>query len=68
MSDDAVVGRVGTVVIPVRGEHGPGEVSVAVRGGTETFLAYAPQPIGIDTVVLVVGSRGARAVDVQPWG
>lgn len=66
--DDAVVGRTGTVVVAVRGEQGPGEVSVPVRGGTELFLAYAPQEIAVDTVVLVVGSRGARAVDVQPWG
>jgi hypothetical protein len=68
MADDAVVGRTGTVVLRIRGEHGPGEVSVQVRGGTETFLAYAPQVIEPDTVILVTGSRGARAVDVQPWG
>jgi membrane protein implicated in regulation of membrane protease activity len=68
MSDDAVVGRTGTVVVPIRGAHGPGEVSVAVRGGTETFLAYALQEIAEDAIVLVIASRGARSVDVQPWG
>ena len=68
MPDDAVVGRTGTVVLRIRGADGPGEVTVAVRGGTETFLAYAPEVIEADTVVLVLSSRGPRAVDVQPWG
>jgi membrane protein implicated in regulation of membrane protease activity len=68
MSDDAVVGRTGTVVVPIRGAHGDADLTGPVRGGTETFLAYALQEIAEDAIVLVIASRGARSVDVQPWG
>lgn len=67
MADDAVVGRTGVVVLRVRGGDRPGEVSVGVRGGTELFLAYADEPIEPGTPILVIASRGPRAVEVQPW-
>lgn len=67
VADDAVVGCVGTVVTRIRGADGPGEVTVAVRGGHETFIAFADEPIDKHADVLVVRSRGPRAVDVQPW-
>lgn len=65
--DEAVIGRTGTVVVRVRGDAGPGEVTVSVRGGTETFLAYASSPLDVGAAVLVTGSRGTRAVTVEPW-
>jgi hypothetical protein len=37
---------------------------VQVRGGTEAFLAWSEQPLPKGTRVLVVDSRGQRAVDV----
>jgi membrane protein implicated in regulation of membrane protease activity len=66
--DEAVIGRTGTVVVRVRGAEGPGEVTVSVRGGSETFLAYADAPLDVGAAVLVVESRGPRAVTVEPWG
>jgi hypothetical protein len=51
----------------VRGSKGPGEVLVRIRGGSEAFIAYADTEIERDTDVLVVSSRGERAVDVVPW-
>jgi hypothetical protein len=64
VSDYAVIGCVGTLIIATRGETGPGEVLVRVRGGTEAFLAWSEQPLPRGTSVLVVESRGTRAVDV----
>jgi hypothetical protein len=67
MADDAVIGCVGTVVTRIRGAEGPGEVTVEVRGGHETFIAYAEAPIEVHASVLVLRSHGPRAVDVKPW-
>ena len=64
MSDDAVIGRVGVLHIATRGEHGPGEVYVQIRGGSEAFLAWSEQPLARGARVLVVESRGSRSVDV----
>jgi hypothetical protein len=65
--DPEVTGKVGQVIVRIRGGEGPGEVLVAVRGGTEAFIAFAATPIELDTDVLVVSSRGERSVDVVPW-
>jgi hypothetical protein len=65
--DPEVTGKVGRVIVRVRGPGGPGEVLVRVRGGTEAFIAYSDRVIERDTDVLVVASRGQRAVDVEPW-
>ena len=35
-----------------------------VRGGSEAFLAWSQEPLAKGTRVLVVESRGERAVDV----
>lgn len=37
---------------------------VRVRGGSEAFLAWSEEPLAKGTRVLVVASRGERAVDV----
>jgi hypothetical protein len=65
--DDAAVGCTGKLVIGTRGEDGPGEVLVKVRGGTEAYLAWSEQPLARGTTVLVFNSRGERAVDVMEW-
>lgn len=62
--DDAVIGCVGVLHVGTRGQRGPGEAVVRVRGGTEAFLAWSEQPLPKGTRVLVVESRGQRAVDV----
>jgi hypothetical protein len=42
-------------------------VLVPVRGGTETFIAYADEAVALASEVLVISSRGYRSVDVVPW-
>jgi hypothetical protein len=49
------------------GRRVPGEVLVRVRGGTETYIAWSEQALAKDATVLVIESRGARAVDVIEW-
>jgi membrane protein implicated in regulation of membrane protease activity len=65
--DEAVIGHRGTVIVRIRGENAPGEITVSVRGGSETFIAYADDPYDVGAEVLVVSSRGSRSVDVAPW-
>ena len=60
-------GRVGVLLTGTRGADGPGEVLIRIRGGTETYLAYSESPIAKGESVLVVESRGHRAVDVVAW-
>jgi membrane-bound ClpP family serine protease len=60
-------GRVGVLLTGTRGADGPGEVLIRIRGGTETYLAFSESPIARGESVLVVESRGLRAVDVVPW-
>jgi hypothetical protein len=65
--DTAPIGRVGVLILGTRGTAGPGEVLVSVRGGRETYIAWSDQPIARDATVLIIESRGARAVDVIEW-
>jgi len=65
--DASPIGLTGHLLIATRGEFGPGEVRVAIRGGTELFLAYSPQPLPRSSAVLIVGQHGPRGVDVEPW-
>jgi hypothetical protein len=68
MSPDAsVIGCIGTLTIGTRGASGPGEVLVKIRGGTETFIAWSPEPLPKNASVLVIDSRGGREVDVSEW-
>lgn len=67
MADSEVVGQLGTVVTRIRGSGGPGEVRIRVRGTAEVVIAYADAVIERGADVLVVTSRGARAVDVIAW-
>jgi hypothetical protein len=65
--DDSAIGLVGVLTIATRGESGPGEVCVRIRGGSEKFLAWSQTPLPIGTTVLVSDSRGRRTVDVMEW-
>jgi membrane protein implicated in regulation of membrane protease activity len=65
--DDALVGAFGVLTVATRGQAGPGEVLVKIRGGSETFLAWSPEPLPKGTSVLVIESRGRRTVDVSQW-
>ena len=65
--DESSIGRVGVLSVATRGGDGPGEVLIRIRGGSEAFLAWSDKPLPRGTTVLVIESRGARAVDVIEW-
>ena len=66
MSDGlGLIGLVGHLTVPVP-VQGPGEVVLPLRGGTETFAAWADEPIAKYTRVVVVEERSARSVTVTP--
>jgi hypothetical protein len=65
--DEPSVGSVGVLTIATRGNAGPGEVHIKIRGGSESFMAWSDRPLPRGATVLVVQSRGARAVDVIEW-
>ena len=65
-ADESVVGEVGRVTVPIPAD-GPGEVLIAVRGGTEAFAAWSDEPIAKHTRVLVVEATSARSVIVTPF-
>jgi hypothetical protein len=66
-SDAAVIGCTGRLIIATRGADGPGEVVIAVRGGTEAYTAWSEQPLARGTTVLVYATRGGRTLDVMEW-
>ena len=43
--DEALIGCIGKLRVATRGKAGPGEVVVSVRGGTEAFIAWSPEPL-----------------------
>ena len=65
--DESSIGRVGVLTVGTRGDDGPGEVFIKIRGGSEAFLAWSDKPLPKGTTVLVIESRGSRAVDVIEW-
>jgi hypothetical protein len=65
--DISVVGCIGEIIVATRGTAGPGEVLVKIRGGSEAFIAWSPEPLRRGTTVLVIESRGTRTVDVSEW-
>ena len=66
-TDDCSVGRIGVLTVATRGSAGPGEVLIKIRGGSEAVLAWSEKPLPRGATVLVIESRGARAVDVIEW-
>ena len=65
--DESSIGRIGVLTVGTRGEAGPGEVLIKIRGGSEAFLAWSDQPLPKGATVLVIESRGERVVDVIEW-
>jgi hypothetical protein len=61
------VGLVGRIVTASRGESGPGEVEIRIRGGTEIFIARSTEPIPVGNSVIVLADLGHRTVEVLPW-
>ena len=66
-ADSPMVGLVGTLVIGCRGQQGPGELELSIRGGREYFTAHADEPLAAGTRVLVIESLPHRAVTVVAW-
>ncbi len=65
--DVSLIGLIGVLTVATRGPDGPGEVLVTVRGGRECYIAWSVEPIPKGSTVLVIESRGTRAVDVSEW-
>jgi hypothetical protein len=66
-ADESPIGCIGVIIVATRGEAGPGEVLVKIRGGSEAFIAWSPEPLELGTSVLVIENRGNRSVDVSAW-
>jgi membrane protein implicated in regulation of membrane protease activity len=62
-----LIGRIGVVTTRVRGGASPGEIRVVVEGLPHYYIAYCAEPVAVGEEVLVINSRGARQVDVEPW-
>lgn len=60
-------GRVGRLLVAVRGPAAPGEVELVVDGTRETYIAYGTERVARGDAVLVIHDRGGRSVDVVPW-
>jgi membrane protein implicated in regulation of membrane protease activity len=67
VTGQSLIGRVGRVTHRVRGGESPGEVRVVVEGLPHYYIAYCAEPVAAGQHVLVINSRGARQVDVEPW-
>ncbi|WP_330177037.1 hypothetical protein OG875_28170 [Streptomyces sp. NBC_01498] len=68
VTDDSAqspVGAVGRITVPIP-QDGPGEVLVAVRGGSEAYAAWSERPVGANVQVLVTDRVSARSVRVEP--
>jgi membrane protein implicated in regulation of membrane protease activity len=64
--DDPVVGKLGIVTHRISPGRA-GEIVVHIRGGTETYMAYAEDELAEQTEVLVIAQRSARTVEVTPF-
>jgi membrane protein implicated in regulation of membrane protease activity len=67
VTGQTLVGRTGSVTTRVRGGELPGEVKVVVAGLPHYYVAYCVRPLPVGATVLVIHSRGARQIDVEPW-
>ena len=64
--EEQLQGRIGRVTVPIPA-GGPGEIVVAIRGGTERFAAWCEEPLAKHASVVVVELRSPRSVDVAPF-
>jgi len=65
--DESAIGAIGVITLATRGQGGPGEVKIRIRGGSENFIAWSETPLSKGTTVLVTEHRGRRTVDVMEW-
>jgi hypothetical protein len=65
--DSSAIGTVGILTVGTRGERGPGEVRIKIRGGSETFIAWSEKSLPKGATVLVIEWRGRRTVNVMAW-
>jgi membrane protein implicated in regulation of membrane protease activity len=65
--EEALVGKLGEVVVRIRGGALPGEIVLIVDGAPELYLALAQTELAVGRRVLVVHDRGDRTVDVEAW-
>jgi hypothetical protein len=65
--EPSLIGSIGVLIVATRGQSGPGEVLLKVRGGSEAYIAWSTEPIPRGQTVLVIESRGSRTVDVSEW-
>lgn len=65
-AEDRLKGRLGRVTVPIP-NGGPGEIVVAIRGGTERYAAWCDEPLAKHTSVVIVAERSPRSVDVAPF-
>jgi len=65
--EPSLIGSIGVLIVATRGQAGPGEVLLKVRGGSEAYIAWSTEPIPRGQTVLVIESRGSRTVDVSQW-
>jgi membrane-bound ClpP family serine protease len=63
---ESLKGRMGRVTVPIPAD-GPGEIVVAIRGGTERYAAWSDRPIAKHAPVVIVEQRSPRSVDVTPF-
>ena len=64
LGSETVVGRSAHVSLTIPGGAEPGEVLVRVRGGSETYIAYADELLEEGALVVVVADRGGRMLTV----
>jgi hypothetical protein len=64
-AEESLLGKVGRITVSIPA-NGPGEVLLAVRGGSEAFAAWSDEPIPRHRRVVVVESLSARSVFVTP--
>jgi hypothetical protein len=60
---ESLLGKVGRVTVSIPA-HGPGEVLLSVRGGSEAFAAWSDVPVPRHSRVVVVEALSARSVFV----
>jgi hypothetical protein len=63
---ETVIGRSAYVTVAIPGGTKAGEVIIRVSGGTESYIAFADQPVEVGAQVVVVADRGARTLFVAP--
>jgi hypothetical protein len=65
--DLSPLGCTGFLIVATRGNAGPGEVLIGIRGGSEAYLAFSDEPLPKGESVLVVETLGLRTVGVVAW-